>query len=252
VSNFVFGKDNPPGTPRQSIAVVRAFQLWSGEGLPSSLADLTSEERVAILSLDPFFFPALGRLIFPGFREENPFPGFREENPARLREERLFVERQRALLPPQSPRYVHVLSRDLGANVFFEQTVESIMMAAEGTTLTKLTRDQVSATEDLPVVTKLAVEAAAYGGGELAKKAADAVIPGSGELVGPVIDKLPALYEDKTDTTVVTTLSRNTLIETANDNAVTQSFHVQDTDRPMAVDMYYDTLFGTFAFFLRE
>jgi hypothetical protein len=143
----------------------------------------------------------------------------------------------------------------LGANKYFEQTVASMMMTESGTTLTQWTQDKVSESKDKFFIENLLLKGLAFGGGELAKKAADKVVPGSSKVVGPLVDEvisnLPELYKEYTETTVITTLSRNTLIEETDENTITQSFHVRDTDRPMSVDLYYDTLFGTFAFIPR-
>ncbi len=126
------------------------------------------------------------------------------------------------------------------------------MMTENSATLTKLSKNEVTETQDLPLEERLIMKALVFGGGKLASKAADAAVPGSGKLVDAIVSRLPELYKDHTDTTVITTLSRNTLIEETNENTITQSFHVRDTDHPMTVDLFYDTLFGTFAFIPRE
>jgi hypothetical protein len=59
---------------------------------------------------------------------------------------------------------------------------------------------------------------------------------------------LPELYKDKSTTTVVTSYGKSTLIEKTSGQAVTQQFFIQDTGQGMTVALYYDSLFGTYAF----
>src|SRR5262249_49986777 len=59
---------------------------------------------------------------------------------------------------------------------------------------------------------------------------------------------LPQLYKDKSTTTVVTSYGKSTLIESTDGQAVTQQFFIQDTADGMRVALYYDSLFGTYAF----
>jgi hypothetical protein len=70
---------------------------------------------------------------------------------------------------------------------------------------------------------------------------------GFGDAAGSII-KEAKLFRDSTKTDVVVTFANSSLIDAVSNDTVTQQFFVQDTNEAVSVDVYYDRLFGTYAF----
>lgn len=216
-----------PGTG-SSMVMVTAHQIATGVGLPPGVT-FTEADRRALLSLDPFI------------NSTDPY----------IRDASGRVTDVRVLPSPSlaSSRYVflqHV--RAVGAGLSIEHTLSQQMQLTSGQSLSAATRQQVSAaTGDAATsIVMTGVEKAATG---LATAVGSLVpVPGFGALAGAVVDSIFPLYTNTTTRNVVTTLTGTSLHERLDGASVSQQFHLQDTNEGISVEMYYDRLFGTYAF----
>jgi hypothetical protein len=198
----------------ESMVLVTAHQIATGEGLPPGVS-FTDEERVALLALDPF-------VASPGG------------------------------VPPAS-RFIPLdINIELGRGLPFEHTQSQAYVTEGGQTLTERTQSKSSTTSSDPVV-DLTMKGLAYGSSAAASagaaKALAALNGGFADMAGKMGSfSLPELYKDKSTTTVVTSYGKSTLLQQTNGQAVTQQFFIQDTGQGMKVSLYYDSLFGTYAF----
>ena len=204
---------SPPGTA-ESTVLATAHQIATGVGLPPGVS-FTDEERDALLALDPFVASPTGT-------------------------------------PPAS-RFIPLdVTFQLGRGVAVEHTLSQDVEIEGGQTLTERTQSKSSSSSSDPVV-DLAMKGLAFGGAAAASAGANAALAALGggfaDMAGKVGSlSLPELYKDKSTTTVVTSYGKSTLIQKTNGQAVTQQFYIQDTGQGMVVALYYDSIFGTYAF----
>jgi hypothetical protein len=213
MTNTAFSPWSPPDTD-ESMVLVTAQQIATGTGLPPGVS-FTAEERDALLALDPFVASPTA-------------------------------------IPPAS-RFIPLdVTVKLGAGVPYEQTQSRALVLDGGQTLTELTQSKSSSSTSDPVV-DLTMKGLAWGSSAAASAGASAALGALGGGFADMASKvgtlsLPELYKDKSTTTVVTSYGRSTLIEKTDGQAVTQQFYVQETGQGMTFALYYDSLFGTYAF----
>ena len=141
---------------------------------------------------------------------------------------------------------------ELSSGVAVEHTLSQEVEVEVGQTLTERTQSKSSSSNSDPVV-DLAMKGLAFGSSAAASAGASAALTGLGGDFADMADRigtlsLPELYKDKSTTTVVTSYGKSTLLEKTSGQAVTQQFYIQDTGQGMAVALYYDSIFGTYAF----
>jgi hypothetical protein len=204
---------SPPGAA-ESMVLATAHQIATGTGLPPGVS-FTDEERDALLALDPFV-----------------------ASPTRT--------------PPAS-RFIPLdVVFELSSGVAVEHTLSQEVEVTVGQTLTQRTQSKSSSSNSDPVVDltmkglKFGSSAAAGAGAGAALAALNGDFADMAGKIGSL--SLPELYKDKSTTTVVTSYGKSTLLEKTDGHAVTQQFYIQDTGQGMAVALYYDNIFGTYAF----
>ena len=213
MTNATFSPFSSPGNA-ESVVVVTAHQIATGTGLPPGVS-FTDEERDALLALDPFVASPTGT-------------------------------------PPAS-RYIALdILFELGRGIAAEHTLSQEQTTNGTTTLTEHTKSKSSSTTSDPVV-DLAMKGLQFGSSQAATAGASAALTGlGGDFAGMADDietlSMPELYKDKSTTTVVTSYGKSTLLEKTDGKAVTQQFFIQDTGQGMNVGLYYDRIFGTYAF----
>jgi hypothetical protein len=213
MTNTAFSPWSPPDIS-ESMVMVTAQQIATGTGLPPGVS-FTAEERDALLALDPFVASPTGA-------------------------------------PPASRFIALDVGVELGQGLSYEQTQSHAVTVDGGQTLTERTQSKSSSSNSDPVVS-LTMKGLAYGGGYAAGVGAGKALTALNGGFADMADKigslsLPELYKDESTTTVVTSYGKSTLLEKTDGHAVTQQFYIQDTGQGMTIGLYYDSLFGTYAF----
>ena len=222
MSNFVFLDQAVPGHPRQYL-VATATQIATGQGLPPGVS-FTPAEAQAILDLDPFTNPAWSPTTLP----------------ARM----IFLNE------------VWAISQGLAV----EQN-QSQRQVTVGEIKDAVRNADTSSRDDVDFPTKLTLLALNLGASAAAEAGigmalewmatqwADPSAAGFDDLDETIKGiSVPNLFGIQNQTTVTTTYTRSVAIEASEETAITQNFHIKDRNQGMRVALFYDALFGTFAF----
>lgn len=222
MSNFVFLDQAVPGHPRQYL-VATATQIATGQGLPAGVS-FTPAEAKAILDLDPFTNPAWSPTTLP----------------ARM----IFLNE------------VWAISQGLAVEQNQSQRKVTIGEIKEA-----VRNADVSPRDNVDFATKLSLLALNFGASAAAKAGIGAALgwlatqwpdpsaAGFDDLDATVKGvSVPKLFDIQNQTTVTTTYTRSVAIEASEETAITQSFHVKDRNQGLRVALFYDALFGSFAF----
>jgi hypothetical protein len=222
MSNFLFTDASAPDHPRH-IFTVTAAQIAAGQGLPPGIS-FTDQEKSAILALDPF---TSGNW-----------------SPANLPERYIFLD--------------ELWSISQGQAVQQNQTQQIVNV---GKIRQAVTDAKAQSQDNLDIATNFVLTAFGYGGGVAVKAAAGAAVgwlstqwPQAMQASFSDIEKsiqnqgLLELFNYTNQTTTTTTYTRSQEIDNIDENDITQTFFVKDTNVGLNIGLFYDALFGTFAF----